>query len=179
MPDAYEIFHGRFISKLEASSTLAGLLATSAAVPPNRVWTILSAILVVDADETRDFWFSVGSFAGYFGVTIPQSFAIVGAANKWYPMLREGMELKLFPGETLCGHRAAATAGSTMVLHARYIESDLPIYEEYEPQVRRAQVKRRSSGQRISSGGGSGSAGGSGIESGGGEGGAPPVPPVV
>jgi len=55
------------------------------------------------------------------------------------------MELKLFPGEYLTVYRAAATAGSQIAVYARLIESALPLYEEFEPQIQRKMVSARPS----------------------------------
>jgi len=84
--------------------------------------------------ETQDFWFSILTRDGkYFPVTIPAEASVDTATNRYYPMLREGMELKLFPGESLVGYRDDATAGSSIYVYARFIASDLPYFQYREP----------------------------------------------
>jgi len=172
MPDAYQVYEGRYIVYASATSAANALLIDTPAVPRNTVWTILSACCGASVDETNTKWFSIlDPLAGYeFVVTLPASFAGIAANYQMLPCVREGMEMKLFPGEKLRAKRSAATAGSTFTVFFRYIVSDLPIYEQYEPQVRRAQLKRSSSGQRSLAGGG-------GVGGGGGEPGVPEAPP--
>lgn len=166
-PDAYEVFEGRYINYVVITSAADALNAALPAVPRGVVRTILGAHLTASVSETRYFWFSVMDPGGNFlmPVSLPINQLITPAVNQHFPFLKEGMEIKLFPGEVFYGFRSAATAGSTMTLAVRYIDAQLPIYEQYEPQVRRAQIKRRSDGQKISSGGG-GSTGGEGGEAG-------------
>jgi len=84
--------------------------------------------------ETQNYWFSILSRDGIdFPVTIPAEATVDTAIKRYYPMLREGMELKLFPGESLYGYRDDATAGSFLYIYARFIESDLPYFQYREP----------------------------------------------
>lgn len=165
MPDAYEVYEGRFLAVAANTSGAAALTSPLAAVPSGRVYTYLTAYLSTDDAVARNYWFAILRGAYYFPITIPQSFTVAFGVYQDFPMLREGMEIKLFPGEQLVALRSAAGAGTTLSIIARYIDSPLPIYEEYEPQVRRAQLKKRSTGQR-SIGGGGGSSGGEGPEAG-------------
>lgn len=166
MPDAYEVYEGRYLAEGISTSAANGLFEQVGPVPANRVWTILKARLAPSVAETQYVWFSVVTRTSQVvPVTAPIQAALAPAVEQNYPLLREGMELKLFPGEYIRAYRAAATAGSTIAIYAQYIDSPLPIYEEYEPQVRRAQIKKRSTGQR-SIGGGGGSSGGEGPEAG-------------
>lgn len=134
MPDAYEIHDAQFLQKLSGQSAVAGLSCylSNGIVPGGKVWTFLSAFINVDVAETRNFWFSILSQGHYFPVTLPQSFALDPATQKYYPMLREGMEIKLFPGERLYAFRDVATAGSTMTIYSRVIETDLQYYVELD-----------------------------------------------
>jgi hypothetical protein len=133
VPDGYELKDGRMISEANAFSGVGGLTATTAAVPSEVIRTILSASYYPSAAETKTVTFYItGRGGGTFAVTIPVSIALTSAAP--YPCLTEGMELKLFPGETLTVSRDSATAGSTMVLSIRYIDSDLPFYDYVEKQ---------------------------------------------
>jgi hypothetical protein len=182
MPDAYIIGEGRYIQCRNSGLSVAGaLLMDLAAVPRNCVWTILSALAYCSVSESQTYWFAVlAEDTNGYPITIPQTAAINPAVSQWYPMLREGMEIKLFPGERLRIYRAAATAGSQIALYARIIESQLPLYEEFEPQLQR---KRISEGvpfrfddrppTRTLPGRPPGS-----IPGGGGGGGVPPPPPV-
>lgn len=138
MPDAYEVAEGRFINFFSVVSAADALYRDFGPVPSGRVWTILSACGVPSVNETRTWWFAVEAYnSGYaVPVTWPTSLAAV-VANQQYPaMVREGMELKLFPGERLYVFRDAATAGSSLTLRGRFIESDMPLYHYEEPQLR-------------------------------------------
>jgi len=170
MPDAYEVYEARYIRTGAYTSAANALTAALGPVPAGKVWTYMSAYLSTDDAVARNYWFSILRAGYYHPIVLPQSFTVAFGTYKDFPMLREGMEVKIFPGEYLVAHRDVAGVGTTLTIVARYIESDLRIYEEYEPQVRVAQLKRRSSGQR-SLGGGGGAGGG------GGEPGVPPAPP--
>lgn len=162
MPDAYEVYEARFlmeggpITSAANATTIDGLTC-----PANRVWTILSASYNPSVAETQTVLFYILSRSGiYYPITQPVSIALSGTIL--FPLVREGMELKIFPGEKIGAFRGAATAGSTMTIAYRFIESALPLYEEYEPQVRRSQIRKRSSSGTRSIGGGFGGGGGEG-----------------
>jgi hypothetical protein len=133
--DAYDLHEARLLQYGVATSGANGLAAASGAVPAGKVWTILAAFITVSVAETQAFWFSIlKAGLDYFPITFPVSFAVDPAVNKAIPMLTEGLEIKLYPGEFLYGFRAAATAGSSMTMKFRYIESDLPYYQYIDPQ---------------------------------------------
>lgn len=130
MPDAYEVHDGQFI-QLAANGSVANALSIQLpAVPSGKVWTFLSAFLTVNVAETQDFWFSISSMGFAFPVTIPVQFALAPAVGENFPLVREGMELKLWQGEQLFANRSAATAGSSITVIARYIETDMAFYRE-------------------------------------------------
>lgn len=141
MPDAYEIYEARYLGTNTVISAVNELQADSAAVPAGRVWTILSATAFTSVDDTQDFWFTIHNpqLEGFL-VTLPTNFSMDVSASKYFPCQREGMELKLFPGEYLSAHRAGAAVGSTIGIQYRFIESPLPLYEEYEPQDARRRI---------------------------------------
>lgn len=169
MPDSYEVYEGRFINQAAIGSGVNGHVCTLTAVPTNVVRTILSAHIDCGVSDTQNFWFAILRGSVYYAITSPTNVALVPAVNKYHPLVREGMEVKLFPNESLCALREDHAVGSEMWLHVRYIDSPLPLYEEYEPQLRRAQIRKRGSSGQRSVGGGYGGGGEAGI--------IPPAPP--
>lgn len=150
MPDAYDIHEGRFIQERTYTSAANDLIVGSGTVPTGKVWTLLSASYYPSVSETQDVFFSVLSRASVdYPVTFPRNIALSTSIKE--PLLTEGLEMKLFPGELLRGHRGAATAGSTITIEIRYIESDLPYYAYTEPQKSVTQKKVQRS-QAIASG---------------------------
>lgn len=178
MPDSYEVVEGRFLNEYTATSAANDLILSGAAVPANKVWTIRLCRASCSVAETQIYWFAIVTRASVvYPVTAPASTAIAPAVSQYYPMLREGLEIKLFPGEFLRVYRAAATAASTISLNYCYYESDLPLYVYEEPQV----VKRIRKGvsdlrQRMSGGAAAGGGPGSRPSGGGGGGGSTPLP---
>ena len=172
MTGAYKIEEARYLQQRSAVSAADAVSVISAYVPDNMVWSILQAAYYPSAAETRSVYFQVYTLAGnLFPVTNPESIAL--SSGLILPLLREGMELLMFPGDRLQVTRDVATAGSTMTLKYRLIETDLPIYQYIEPQIERRM--RRSARELISThffggrGRGGGSAGGVlGFPSGGG-----------
>jgi len=149
MPDAYDIYDGRFLQERQISSSAGGLYAQIGPVPAGKVWTIFQAYLNTSDGETQNFWFSVVSRADRaYPVTLPQEFTTDPGVAKFFPMLREGMELKLFPGEYLRARRAAATEGTTITISAKFSETDLPLYRYIEPQ-RQIPTRRQAHGQSL------------------------------
>lgn len=157
MPDAYALCDARLIQVRAVWSAANALLCEGETVPNNAIWSILAAWGTCDAAETQDYWFSVKAAAGqYFPVTWPAEFVVNGAINRTVPFVREGMEIKLYPGEALCVHRDAATAGSAIGIYTRFIESDLPLYEYIEPQEQKRIATARTQVIRRVAGGGGG-----------------------
>lgn len=135
--DAYELHEGRFVQELHDQGAPDGLTVGSAvyATPEGKVRTVLAARLFPDAAETRQVWIGKGTRSGkIFPLSIPYTVAL--SPSIFYPLVTEGMEIKLYPGEFLQGHRDAATAGSAMNMDFQFIESDLPFYAYDDPQNR-------------------------------------------
>jgi len=148
MPDAYDLYDGRYLQERTSSCGAGGLHVTIGPVPAGKVWTIFQAYLSTSVGETQNFWFSVVSRAMInYPVTLPQEFTTDPAVSKSFPMLREGMELKLFPGEYLRAFRAAATA-DTIAISAKFSETDLPPYRYIEP-MRQIPTRRQAHGQSL------------------------------
>jgi len=177
MTEAYETHDARFIQYVQMGSPANGLILTSGAVPAGKVWTIIEACIAPSVAETQDYWFAVNVSNNYFPVTVPREFTPDPATLKYFPMLNEGMELRLYPGEKLAALRDAATAGSTFSCYFRFIETDLPYYKYVEPLKRVVQSTRKHGAVYRSTGGISESgapSGGHGDTGGGGDDGNPP-----
>jgi len=182
VPEAYELHDGRFILDKTFTSAANAVVVDGASfpggrVPEGKVWTILSGSYNPSALETRTvFWLILSRGSNLFPITQPVAIALSGSIL--LPLLTMGMEIKLFPGEWLRVTRDAATAGSTMTMILRIIESDLPFYSHEEPLKKIVkQAQRRGSVYRSSGGisiGGGMPGGGHGGEGGGGGGGAEP-----
>jgi hypothetical protein len=180
MPEAYDLHEARFIQYLSYTTAVNGTLVLLGPVPSGKVWTILSGSLYPSVNETQSFWWGIRNPAGtYFQITTPTSLNLnTGATAFGCPILREGMEIKLYPGEYLTGHRSSNTAGSTLSGYIRFIESDLPFYSYSEPLKKVVEAsKTHGSVYRNTGGistGGSGTSGGS-IVRGGKTGGSEPI----
>lgn len=173
MPDAYTITESRFVQQQTITSAAGDVSLVDYAVPAGKVWTILQAGYTPSAGETKVVQWFIRRAGVNYPITLPTSIALT-TITAW-PAVTEGMELKLFPGEQLYVSRDSATAGSTMTLFKRYIETDLPLYEYVDPQeqLRISKFRRGIIGGAVSpqSGGRPSSLGGVGM--GGGRGGVP------
>lgn len=162
MPDGYAITDAHFIQYIVNVSAANDHTVLAGPVPNGKIWTILSAVGFPSVNETQDYWFAIYK-AGFtpFNVTFPSQIAFLAAEANGCPLVREGMELKLFPGEYLEFLRDAHTVGSTISIGVRYVESDMPLYEYIEPQLAKRMNKMRSEVvQRAAAAGGSGGGGG-------------------
>lgn len=140
--DAYDLHEGRFIQERVYNSAANAVYINSDPVPNGRVQTILSASVYPNAAETRTVHYSIFSRGGnYFPVTQPVAIALSTAIQ--LPLLTMGMELKLYPGDSLFAFRDVATLGSTMTLILRWIETDLPFYAYVEPLKKVVQTSRQ------------------------------------
>lgn len=165
MAEAYGLAEAQFIQWKTATSAANGLTVSAGIVPAGKVWTVLGAYIATSVGETQDFWFSVVDKLGSFvmPVVLPIEFTTAPATYHHFPFVREGMEFKLFQGEQLWALRDAATAGSTITIVARIIESDMPLYEYIEPQLaKRLNQMRSEVVQRVAAAGGAGTGGGGG-----------------
>lgn len=133
MPEAYQIHDAQFLQVASAISAADALFAAIGPVPTGKVWTLLSVLGYCSAAETQIYWSAIQSLDGnYYPITRPASFAIAPAVSQWFSALLEGMEIKLWPKESIRMHRAVATAGSTIGIYIRYIETDLDFYVELD-----------------------------------------------
>ena len=144
--DAYELYESRFVQWAWIWSAAEALFVPSAVVPEGKIRTLIGAGYRPSATETENVQFQIYRPGLMIPVTQPVSFAYVLGSDLWLPLLTDGMELKLYPGECLMAKRDGHEAGTTMGLIIRYIESDLPYYAFEEPQKRvvKASLKRGS-----------------------------------
>lgn len=134
MPDAYDVHDAQFLQWKLGTSAADALTVGLGAVPDGKVWTVLMAVLYSSIAETQDYWFSVyNSKSGNHCVVRRRLEASVGTtAQLGHPFLEEGLEMKLFPGDYLQAYRDVATAGSTLSLQMRFVETDLQYYVELD-----------------------------------------------
>ena len=176
-PEAYGLHDGRFVQEKSAQSAAVATQLQLAPVPADKVWTIIQGAYFPDIAETRTVQFLVVTKSSWeFAISNPAAVAL--GPNIRLPVVTEGLELRLFPGDVLRIRRDAATALSTMIMGIRYIETDLPYYSYEEPLKKVARVTQRHGSVYRSSGGisigGGMPGGGHGGEGGGGGGGAEP-----
>jgi len=172
--DAWELHEARLIQEPVALSAVDAVSIASLVVPTGKIWTILSARYGPSATETRTVQFGLITRAGSFQpVRAPVSIAL--GAVIYYPLLTEGMELKIFPGEKVSVSRDVATAGSTMLLLLRLIETDLPYYSYTEPLAKVVDQARKHGSVYRATGGVAVGGGGGGRPEGGGGGGPKPI----
>lgn len=173
MPDAYETHDARLVQETTIISAADALYVQSDPVPANKVWTILSATYTPSVAETRVCCFERwGRSGNRYPVNFPQSIALdPSVIVLGFPT--DTMELKLWPGERFGARRAAATAGSTMYLLIEWVETDLPLYEYIEPQIKKRVARAASDVRRVL--GGMGGGGGASSPPARGGGGAPIV----
>lgn len=137
--DVFEPKDIRFLQERTNSSGAGGLSVNIGPVPAGKFWTVTLARgsnSVGAGGENQVIWFSVRRPNGnYFPVTRPVQQVVDSTVSQFFPMLTEGLELRLNEGEMLFFFRAAATAGSTITINAVFIESDVPLYTYEEPQI--------------------------------------------
>jgi hypothetical protein len=134
-PDGYELHDALFLQEESFPSAANALSVGGTVVPKGRIRTILSAVLMPSANETRTVWFSILTKAGiFYPITIPIVAVMIPVTYQGLPALTDGMELKLYPGESLVVNRDVATAGSTIRISMRFIETDMPYYSYDDPQ---------------------------------------------
>jgi hypothetical protein len=176
--DAYELHEGRFLQEGVFTSAADALYVTSGLVPAGKVWTILSATYNPSATETRTVQYVLaGRNNAQYAIRDPVAIALTTTMG--FPCVTEGMELKLFPGEYLRVQRDVATAGSTMAMKMRWVETDLPYYSYDDPLNKVVKAAQRHGSAYRSSGavsiGGPGAAGRVGGRTGGRDGGGEPI----
>lgn len=133
MPDAYQVHDAQFLQNAYNISAADALVVALGPVPAGKVWTLLNVLGYCSAAETQIYWAAITSIDGnFYPITRPASFAIAPAVQQWWTALLEGMEIKIYPRESIQVRRAAATAGSTIACYIRYIETDLDFYVELD-----------------------------------------------
>jgi len=144
--DAYELYESRFVQWATISGATESLWVESKPVPEGKIHTLIGAGYRPSDTETENVQFQIHRPGRVIPITQPVSFAYVAGSDLYLPLLTEGMELKLYPGEFLTANRDGHEAGTAMTLSIRYIESDLPYYAFEEPQkkVVKASLKRGS-----------------------------------
>jgi hypothetical protein len=174
-PEAFELYEARNVQERVISSAVAAVQVTSVAVPEGKIHTIRFVNYAPDAAETRTVYAAIVSKqATIFAITRPVSIAL--SASIRFPVLEQGNELKLYPGEYIIIYRDVATAGSVMNVWWSFIETDLPFYSYVEPLKKVAPSPRRHATifrSAAGGGGGVGGAGGGGHDLPGGGGGGP------
>lgn len=131
--DAYELHESRFVQWATIWSAAEAHNVASTAVPEGKVHTLIGAGYQPSGTETQNVQFQIYRPGLLIPVTQVVSFAFTAGSDLWLALLTEGMELKLYPGESLMIKRDGHAAGTTMGLRLRYIESDLPFYSYDEP----------------------------------------------
>ncbi|MCJ7805728.1 hypothetical protein MUP46_03750 [Patescibacteria group bacterium] len=170
-PEGYELKDGRFVQELQAQTAADALSISVGPVPNGKVWTILSAKLFPGVAETRTVWFAILTLGGtYYPVTAPVTILLNTIIT--FPMVTEGMEIKLYQTERLYAFRDVATAGSSFYIRVRIIETDLPYYS-YEDPLKKVIAQSQKHGSLLRGAGGG--AGGGGRPAGGGGGGPKPI----
>jgi uncharacterized membrane protein YgcG len=175
MPEAYEIHEGRLIQEVVVQSAANALSVFLPAVPVGIVRTMLQGSFYPSVAETRTVYFAIQSRTGsQFPITVPQTIAL--STVILFPALTQGLEIKLWPGDLLCAFRDVATAGSTCLVRARFIDNDLPYYS-YEDPLKKVidQPQKHASIFRGGGGAAGGGGGGGGRPAGGGGGGPKPI----
>jgi len=138
----FDLHEGRQVQNKAKTSAADALFIKGDSVPDGKIWTIIAAALYPSVAETRVVLFERNAKDfGPYPITIPFSASLDTTIR--YPMLTEGNEYLLLPGESITGRRIAATAGSTITLYFEFVESDLPYYSYIEP-VRKLVSKRSS-----------------------------------
>lgn len=178
-PDAWEIHEGRFIQETLAASAAGDLFVYTDIVPNGVVRTFLSATYKPSVAETKTIiWYVYGRAGMLHALKEPTTIALSSSIT--YPLLVQGNEIKLFPGERLWVTRDSATAGSGIYIYSRFVDSDLPFYSRVEPlkkvvNSQRAHVQSRISTAYGGTGAGAFVGGGHDLPGGGKSGGPEPI----
>lgn len=168
MGDLYRSDELRFPQHYSVTSAVAATFhaCTDFVVPANVVRTILFAHYYPDASESRAVYFAVVTAAGImYGFRGPLSY---NSAQGQLAVLEQGNEIRLLPGDYIRFGRDAATAGSSMIFRAVYVDHILPFQKFLDPY---GAARRKSPFIPGYAGGGGGIAGGGGGGGGGSEGG--------
>jgi len=133
-----------FINQATVVSTIAATVLNFGPVPEKKLWAIQAASYFPDAAETRTVQWCIVNPAGtaLYAVSVPLSIAL--STSIFFPLLTEGNEFALLPGQYLQVRRDVATAGSAMTLLALFVEMDMPLYHYTEPLQRLRERKSAS-----------------------------------
>jgi hypothetical protein len=133
MSPVQDLADALFINEVIKVSAPNALTLTFGPVPAKKLWTIQAASYFPDAVETRTVQWLIMNPNGttLFAVSLPISIALWGAAC--LPLVTEGLDFCLFPGQYLMVRRDVATVGSAMTMDVIYVESDMPLYHYVEP----------------------------------------------
>lgn len=135
--EGFQLSECRFLSDIYYVSAADALFVESAQVPNNRVWAVLQSCMFPGVAETRTVWASVMTASGNTYPLFAPVSALLNNTGRFFPVLEQGFQLYLFPGDRLRAYRDAATAGSVMYVSLRFADLDLPLYDYVEPQRQR------------------------------------------
>jgi hypothetical protein len=170
MPQAYDLHDAHFVQESAIASAADDLSVSTPIVPPGKIWTILNASYRPSVAETKIIFYAIIGRAGLeHAVTRPTSIALL--TTNFNPAVTEGMEIRLYPGEQLRAYRDSGTAGSSMYLRVRFIETDMPYFSYVEPQRKIIQKHGQRGMEVVLGGAGGGGLGGGPGGPGGGKGG--------
>lgn len=175
--DAYRPEELRFVAEFSQASAVAGtsIDTTTFVVPSNTIRTILYASLSTDIGEARNGTFKI---IGNGVVHAVRSWAWSTNNGSPIAILQEGNEIRLLPGDRLRLDRDVATAGSTMTLYVRYIDTIMPFQtfqDPYNPARRKSNYLPNPGGGGYSGPASGGTGPGTSPGSGGTGGGVPPM----
>lgn len=143
--DAYELGEVRDVQEGAVTSAADAVQVLAPAVPQNKIRTILDITYFPSATETRLVAPYIYSRANVQHVIDYPASRACNPATVQLGLIPMGIEIKLYPGERIGVWRDVATAGSTMTMNYRFIETDMPLYSYVEPQlqsrIRRARTE--------------------------------------
>ncbi len=131
--DAYELHEARFVQHFASTSAANAESISTPTCPDGKVQTILTAGYFPSVAENMVVQWQIYKPGVVLPLTPPYGWDYKALNTNW-PCVTEGMEVKLYPGESLMIVRDGHTAASTMTIRVRFIESDLPYYSYEEPQ---------------------------------------------
>jgi len=141
-----------FINQQVTVSVANAVIQSVGPVPRKKMWVFQAASYFPSAAETRTVQWCIINPAGtiVFAVSIPLTIAL--SSSIFLPLVTEGNEITLLPGQYLQVRRDVATAGSTMTINALFVELDMPLYHYTEPQARERIRKQATSALKQISG---------------------------
>ncbi len=156
MPEAWELQDTRLISTdNNLSAVNAELVTVGAPGPaPGKLWSVIAYGYYPSVQENQVVGIvKYNSRTGhYYGLLNPVALTLNPTMATF---IEQGMTYLLLPGEYIYAYRLGHTVGSAMQVFLQYIETDQPLYEYVEPQVRKS-INRFLSTIRPRMGGGGG-----------------------